>query len=373
LGDHHIHLTPANQQTDYTQKQRTTVPNDSLTFPGQYDRFLTDLKERIRRSQVQAALAINQELIFLYWQIGQEILQNERAQGWGAKVVERLARDLKREFPEMKGFSARNIRYMKSFAEAYPDEAILQRCVAKLPWRHNIALLEKLKSNQDRLWYAEQAIANGWSRDVLVLQIESQLHLRAGNATTNFSQVLPKPQSDLANSLLKDPYHLEFLSLSQDAQERDLENALVTHIRDFLLELGVGFAFVGSQYPIEVDGREYRIDMLFYHLRLRCYVVVELKIGDFQPSFGSQVNFYISAIDDLIRHPDDQPTIGLILCTSKSKTVVEYTLRNLSTPIGVATHRFSNEIQENLPSVEQLETELEAIASEVAANSGEVA
>ncbi|UBF30147.1 PDDEXK nuclease domain-containing protein (plasmid) [Kovacikia minuta CCNUW1] len=338
-----------------------------LTSPANYDDFLNSLKEHIRRSQVQAALAVNQELILLYWQIGWEILSKEQDQGWGAKVVERLALDLKREFPEMKGFSARNIRYMKSFAEAYPDETILQRCVAKLPWRHNIALLEKLKARDERLWYAEQAVENGWSRDVLVLQIESQLHLRMGGATTNFEQILPKPQSDLANSLLKDPYHLEFLSLGKDAQERDLENALVTHIRDFLLELGVGFAFVGSQFPIDVDGREYRIDMLFYHLRLRCYVVVELKIGDFQPSFGSQVNFYISAIDDLVRHPDDQPTIGLILCTSKSKTVVEYALRNLSTPIGVATHRFTKHIEENLPSVEQLEMELEAIASEVTA------
>ncbi|MDX2242254.1 MAG: PDDEXK nuclease domain-containing protein [Leptolyngbyaceae cyanobacterium bins.302] len=342
-----------------------------LSFPENYDDFLNDLKEHIRRAQVKAVLAVNQELVALYWQIGKEILSREREQGWGAKVVERLAMDLKREFPKMKGFSARNIRYMKSFAEAYPDETILQRCVAKLPWRHNIALLEKLKSSEERVWYAQQAIENGWSRDVLVLQIENQLHRRLGEAVTNFEQVLPKSQSDLAQSLLKDPYHLDFLSLSKDAQERDLENALVTHIRDFLLELGVGFAFVGSQFPIEVDGREYRIDMLFYHLRIRCYVVVELKIGDFQPSFGSQVNFYISAIDDLIRHPDDQPTIGLILCTSKSKTVVEYALRNLSTPIGVATHRLSKQIEEGLPSVEQLEMELENALSEVEAQEGE--
>ncbi|MBD1861211.1 PDDEXK nuclease domain-containing protein [Trichocoleus desertorum] len=347
------------------------MPKNFLSSSEDYSDFLNALKERIRHSQIQAALAVNQELISLYWHIGREILAKEQEQGWGAKVVERLALDLKREFPEMKGFSARNIRYMKSFAEAYSDEAILQRCVAKLPWRHNIALLEKLKSTEERLWYAEQAIQNGWSRDILVLQIESELQRRLGSATTNFEQILPKPQSDLANSLLKDPYHLEFLSLSKDAQERDLENALVIHIRDFLLELGVGFAFVGSQFPVEVDGREYRIDLLFYHLRLRCYVVVELKIGDFQPSFGSQVNFYISAIDDLIRHPDDQPTIGLILCTSKSKTVVEYTLRNLSTPIGVATHRLTKEIEESLPSVEQLEMELETLTSEVSAGDEE--
>ncbi len=344
--------------------------SNNLFSRFQYDNFLSSLKERIRQVQTRAALAVNQELMLLYWQIGREILSKEQEQGWGAKVVERLATDLKREFPDMKGFSARNIRYMKALAEAYPDEAILQRCVAKLPWRHNIALLEKLKSLEERLWYAQQTIENGWSRDILVLQISSQLHRRMGGATTNFEQVLPKPQSDLANSLLKDPYHLDFLSLSKDAQERDLENALVTHIRNFLLELGVGFAFVGSQFPIVVDGREYRIDMLFYHLRLRCYIVVELKIGDFQPSFGSQVNFYISAIDDLLRHPDDQPTIGLILCTSKSKTIVEYALRNLNSPIGVATHRFSQDLQASLPSVEQLEMKIEAIAAEVEADAG---
>ncbi len=351
--------------------RREPVPSKLNSLPENYDHCLSDLKERIRRAQVKAALAVNQELVMLYWEIGREILTREQTQGWGAKVVERLAMDLKREFPEMKGFSARNIRYMKALAEAYPDKEILQRSVARLPWRHNIALLEKLKSREDRIWYAQQAIENSWSRDILVLQIENQLHQRLGEAVTNFEQVLPKPQSDLAQSLLKDPYHLDFLSLGKDVQERDLENALVTHIRDFLLELGVGFAFVGSQFPIEVDGREYRIDMLFYHLRIRCYVVVELKIGDFQPSFGSQVNFYISAIDDLIRHPDDQPTIGLILCTSKSKTVVEYALRNLGTPIGVATHRLSKQIEENLPSVERLEMELENVLSEVEATDGE--
>eukprot|EP00210_Caulerpa_lentillifera_P009629 g9185.t1 len=311
-----------------------------LSLPENYDDFLRDLKNRIQQAQLRATVAINQELIILYWNIGRDILQKEKGEGWGAKVVDRIALDLKREFPDMKG-----------------SKSILQRCVAKLSWRQKIALLEKLKSYEERLWYAEQAIENGWSRDVLVLQIESNLHLRIGAATTNFDDVLPKPQSDLAKSLLKDPYHLDFLPLGKEVQERDLENALVTHIR--------------SQFPIEVDGREYRIDMLFYHLRLRCYVVVELKIGDFQPSFGSQVNFYISAVDDHLRHPDVQPTIGLILCTSRSKTVVEYALRNLNTPIGVATHRIHREMGKALPSIEQLEMELEAIASEVIDDSDE--
>jgi len=241
----------------------------------------------------------------------------------------------------------------------------VQRSVALLPWRHNIALLEKLSSVDERAWYAQQAIENGWSRDVLVLQIESKLRDRLGNATTNFSQVLPKPQSDLAQSLLKDPYNLEFLTLSQNAQERDLEAALVHHIRDFLLELGVGFSFMGSQYGIEVDGKEYRMDLLFYHVKLRCFIIVDLKMGEFQPEFSGKMNFYVSAVDALFRHADDNPTIGLILCKSKSKTTVEYALRNVSTPIGVSTHRLPESLEDSLPSVEQLEMELQSAIADI--------
>lgn len=351
--------------------RRSPMSDKTLSLPENYDDFLRALKERIRSAQVKAALAVNQELILLYWQIGREILSRQQQAGWGAKVIERIARDLKKEFPAIQGFSSRNLKYMRAFAEAYPDTEIVQRSIAQLPWRHNIALLEKLKSSEERLWYAQQAIENGWSRDVLVLQIESQLHRRLGGAITNFERVLSKPQSDLANSLLKDPYHLDFLSLSKDAQERDLEAALVAHIRDFLLELGVGFSFMGSQYPIEVDGKEYRLDLLFYHIRLRCFVVIELKMGEFQPEFSGKMNFYVSAIDDLLRHPDDQPTIGLILCKSKSKTTVEYALRNVNTPIGVSTHRLPEHLSESLPSVEQLEMELETIVSEVIAEAGD--
>lgn len=350
---------------------RLPMSDKTLSLPESYDDFLRDLKERIRSAQVKAALAVNQELILLYWQIGREILSRQQQAGWGAKVIERIARDLKKEFPAIQGFSSRNLKYMRAFAEAYPDTEIVQRSIAQLPWRHNIALLEKLKSSEERLWYAQQAIENGWSRDVLVLQIESQLHRRLGGAITNFERVLSKPQSDLANSLLKDPYHLDFLSLSKGAQERDLETALVAHIRNFLLELGVGFSFMGSQYPIEVDGKEYRLDLLFYHIRLRCFVVIELKMGEFQPEFSGKMNFYVSAIDDLLRHADDQPTIGLILCKSKSKTTVEYALRNVNTPIGISTHRLPEHLSESLPSVEQLEMELETIVSEVIAESGD--
>jgi predicted nuclease of restriction endonuclease-like (RecB) superfamily len=346
----------------------TAIVTDSL-LPPNYDRFLKDLKQRIRTAQVKAALAINQEMVMLYWSIGRDILNREEQEGWGAKIVDRLAKDLKAAFPDITGFSARNMRYMKALAEAYPDEQILQRCVAILPWRHNIVLLEKLKDQEQRLWYAAQASANGWSRDILAMQIDSDLYRRQGGAVTNFDRTLPSPQSDLAQQLIKDPYNFSFLSLEKDAQERDLEKALVLHIRDFLLELGVGFSFVGSQYPIEIDGRDFRLDLLFYHLKLRCFVVIDLKMGDFQAEFSGKMNFYVSAVDEVLRHPDDQPTIGLILCRSKSRTIAEFSLRGMSQPIGVATHEIGKELPDNLkdalPTVEQLEAELDNAAAAI--------
>jgi predicted nuclease of restriction endonuclease-like (RecB) superfamily len=231
----------------------------------------------------------------------------------------------------------------------------------QIPWKHNCVILDKVKDPEQRLWYIQQTIANGWSRNVLVLQIESRLFDRQGSAITNFEQALPKPQSDLAQQLLKDPYNFEFLTISQNAQELELERGLVTHIRDFLLELGMGFSFVGSQYPLEVDGTEYRIDLLFYHLQLRCFVVIDLKMGAFQPEFSGKMNFYVAVVDDLLRHATDNPTIGLILCKSKSRTTAEYALRNIQTPIGVSTHKLPQPLQENLPSIEQLEMELQTI------------
>jgi predicted nuclease of restriction endonuclease-like (RecB) superfamily len=318
---------------------------------------------------VRAALSVNRELVLLYWQLGRDILTRQRQQGWGAKVIDRLARDLQKEFPDMKGFSPRNLKYMRAFAEAYPNEPIVQEVLAQITWYHNIALIEKLKSPEERLWYAQKTVENGWSRNVLVHQIETGLHRRLGAALTNFDRTLPKPQSDLAQQLLKDPYNFDFLSLGQEVQERDLERALVNHIRDFLLELGVGFAFVGSQYHLEIDGDDYYIDLLFYHLRLRCYVVIDLKMKEFQPEYSGKMNFYISAVDDLLRHPDDQPTIGIILCRGKKKTVAEYALRDLNKPIGISTYKLKDSLpqtlQGNLPTLEQLEIELNTVASEI--------
>ncbi|MBD1866450.1 DUF1016 domain-containing protein [Cyanobacteria bacterium FACHB-471] len=336
-----------------------------LSSPDNYAVFLNDLKQRIRQAQVKAALAVNQELLLLYWQVGKEILERQQLEGWGAKIIDRLAKDLKQEFPDINGFSRSNLKYMRLFAQSYLEEQISQGVLGQIPWYHNIALLEKLKAPEERVWYAQKAIENGWSRNVLVMQIESDLYRRQGGAITNFAQTLPQPQSDLAQNLIKDPYNFNFLTLQEGAQERELERALVDHIRDFLLELGVGFAFLGSQYSIQVDGKEYRLDLLFYHVQLRCYIVIDLKMTEFEPEFTGKMNFYVSAVDDLLRHPQDQPTIGLILCKSKSKTTAEYALRNLSTPIGVSTHRLPKQLKDNLPSIEQLEIELEAIALEL--------
>ncbi len=340
-----------------------------------YAALLNGLKSRIRQAQVRAALSVNQEMILLYWQIGQEILNRESTEGWGSKVIDRLAKDLKGSFPTMKGFSSRNLKYMRAFAEAYPDSQIVQRSVAQLPWRHNIALLEKLKDSEQRRWYAQKAIENGWSRDVLVMQIETNLLQRQGEAVTNFERTLPPEQSDLSRQLLKDPYNFDFLTLTEATQERDLEQGLLQHIRDFLLELGVGFAFLGSQYLLEVGGKDYRLDLLFYHTRLHCYVVIDLKMGEFEPAFSGQMNFYVSAVNHTIRTERDNPTIGIILCKSKSKTIVEFALDTVQNPIGVSTYKLRDELptglQDSLPSAEQLEMELEAAVSELESEKNE--
>ncbi|MBD0361454.1 MAG: DUF1016 domain-containing protein [Coleofasciculus sp. C3-bin4] len=330
---------------------------------------LKDLKGRIRAAQVKAALAVNKELILLYWQIGCEILARQKEQGWGSKVIDRLAKDLKREFPDITGFSPRNLKYMRAFAEAYPDEQFVQEALAQITWYHNIALLEKLKDTQQRLWYARKTIENGWSRNILALQIESNLYQRQGEAITNFGRTLPAEESDLSHQLLKDPYNFDFLTLSETAQERDLERALVDRIRDFLLELGVGFAFVGSQYRLEIEGDEYFIDLLFYHLKLHRYIVIELKMADFKPEYAGKMNFYVTAVNHLLRDERDDPTIGIVLCRSKKRTVVEFALETVENPIGVATYKLRDDLppalQGQMPTAEQLEMELEAAVAEL--------
>ncbi len=302
--------------------QPNTAPSG---LPAGYPELLLDLKGRIRAAQVRAALSVNRELVLLYWQMGRSILQRQGEEGWGAKVVDRLSADLRSEFPEMKGFSSRNLKYMRAFAEAWEDDRFVQEVLAQITWYHNITLLSKLKDSVEREWYVRQTIENGWSRNVLVHQIEGDLFRRQGKATTNLHRTLSPPQSDLARQILKDPYNFDFLSLGERASERDLHRSLLEHLRDFLIELGVGFAFVGSEYHLEVGDQDFRIDLLFYNLRLRCYVVIELKIGDFAPEQVGKLNFYLSAVDDLIRYADhDGPTIGLLLCKTKNRVIAEY-------------------------------------------------
>jgi predicted nuclease of restriction endonuclease-like (RecB) superfamily len=338
-------------------------PNLKTVLPKGYDSFLSELKDRIRHAQLRAALSVNRELVLLYWSIGRDILVRQEEQGWGAKVIDRLAADLRKAFPEMNGFSPRNLKYMRAFAEAWPDEAIVQQLVAQIPWGHIVRILDYVKAPPEREWYIRQTIENGWSRNVLVHQIESGLYRRQGKALTNFTRTLPAPQSELAQQLVKDPYNFDFLTLSREAQERELERGLLDHIRDFLLELGVGFAFVGNQYPLEVGGEEFRIDLLFYHLKLRAYVVLDLKMGGFKPEFSGKMNFYLSAVDDLLRHPSDEPSIGIILCKSKNKIVAEYALRDLRKPMGVSEYRLTEslpkQLKGSLPSIKQLEAELQ--------------
>lgn len=332
------------------------------SLPAQYDSLLRSLKERIRAAQQRAALSVNRELILLYWSVGRDILARQADAGWGAKVVERLSADLRRALPHMHGLSARNLKYMRALAEAYPDESFVQQVVAQIPWGHNVRLLDSVKAPAEREWYLRQTIENGWSRNVLVHQVESGLFRRQGQALSNFGRTLPEPQSELARQVLKDPYNFDFLTLGPEAKERDLEEALLAHLRTFLLEMGAGFALVGSQYPLEVSGEDYRIDLLFYHLRLRSFVVVDLKVEEFKPEFAGKMGFYLSAVDDLLRHPQDGPSIGLILCKTKDRVVVEYTLRDTTKPIGVAEYRLSDVLPEgvrvNLPSVAELEAEL---------------
>jgi predicted nuclease of restriction endonuclease-like (RecB) superfamily len=336
--------------------------SENLIISEDYKIFFESLKSRIATAQVKAALAVNSELVLLYWQIGREIIERQRTQGWGAKVVDQLSKDLRSAFPEMKGFSTRNLKYMRSLAEQYPNEQFVQATLAQITWYHNITILDKVKLPEEREFYIYKTIENGWSRDILVWQIESKLFERQGRAVTNFELTLPKPQSDLANQLLKDPYNFDFLTLHDNAVERDLENALIANIQKFLLELGVGFAFVGSQYHLEIGGQDFYIDLLFYHLKLRCFVVIDLKMVEFKPEFAGKMNFYLSAVDDLVKHKTDEPTVGLILCKSKNKFIAEYTLRDMKKPIGVSEMQILNALLEdlkgNLPTIEELEAKL---------------
>ncbi len=346
-------------------KEKVSFPiADNLSaMPKNYKRFIQDLKIQIQKERLQSILSANSAMILMYWDIGKAILTQQETEGWGSKVIDRMSHDLKEAFPEMSGFSPRNLKYMRKFAECWNDRSIVQRTVAQIPWRSNITLLDKIKDPKLRLWYAQKTIENGFGRDMLVFQIESQLHLREGNSMTNFKTALPPIDSDLATQSFKDPYIFDFIGNSNHIKERELEQKLIDHIQKFLLELGQGFAFVGKQVHLELGNNDFYLDLLFYHIKLKRYVVVELKTGEFKAEHISKLNMYINVVNDILCQPEDNKTIGLLLVKSKSKVVVEYSLSGLKNPIGVSSweEQIIQSIPENLktslPSIEEIEKE----------------
>lgn len=393
--------------------KQVTKKNGRLTIVDNYPRLLTDIKQRIRTAQVRTAMAGNAGLLMLYWEIGGVLAARQNTEGWGAAVLPSLAIDLHNDLPEVHGFSERNMRRMIQFHQEYPGlfsiwprpvaksqgpsetasigprpvaqlaarpsrgrkgppavaqlptapaESTLLRAITQIPWAHNVILIQMVKDLDTRLWYARKAFEHGWSRDVLSLQIQSRAHERQGKAITNFQRTLPPPQSDLAAQLLKDPYLFDFLTLERPFHERELETGLLRHLQDFLVELGTGFAYVGRQVHLDVGDDDFYVDLLFYHLRLRCFVVIDLKVGRFKAEYAGKMNFYLNVVDDRLRHATDQPSIGLILCEDKNKIVAEYALRGMDKAIGISAYQLTRalpkRLQSLLPSVAQLEKEL---------------
>lgn len=336
-----------------------------------YVKTLADIKKRISEAQIKAAFAVNKELLKLYWYIGETIVKKQKENKWGSKIIEQLAKDLQNSFPGLSGFSRPNIFRMKAFFQAYeivsePPRQFETLAIFNIPWWHNVILLTKLKDYNQRIWYAQKTIENGWSSTVLELKIESNLYSRDGKAITNFTKTLPSPQSDLAQQSLKDPYVFDFLTFHKEHLEKDIEQGLMDNIQKFLLELGKGFAFVGRQYHIEIEEEDFYIDLLFYHIKLKCYVVVELKAQKFEPKDVGQLNFYLSAVDNILKEPEDKPTIGLLLCKTKKNIIAEYALQEINRPIGIAGYETAKfveslpkKLKNNLPSIGEIEKELE--------------
>ncbi len=359
-------------QSSENRKQRGATDRNAMfpvaparnELPGGYSVVLADLKQRISQERLRVVLASNAAMVLLYWDIGRRILDKQESEGWGARVIDRLASDLREAFPEMKGFSPRNLKYMRRFAAEWPDRLIVQAPLAQLTWYHNVALLEKLASVEQRLWYARKSLEHGWSRNVLAFQIEAQAIERQGTAQNNFPATLPPNDSDMAAQIFKDPYLFDFLGTDAPRRERELETGLVEHIQKFLLELGQGFAFVGRQVHLEVGDEDFYLDLLFYHLKLRRYIAIELKARKFEPGDGAQLGMYMTAVDRLLAHPDDKPTLGLLLVREKNKVLVEYALGGSTKPISVAewetqlTRSLPQELQASLPTIEELEAEL---------------
>jgi predicted nuclease of restriction endonuclease-like (RecB) superfamily len=348
---------------------------EPLTLPAGYSQLLDEISSRIATSRVRAALGVSRELVLLYWSIGREILIRQESEGWGTRVIDRLGQDLQARFPGVEGFSPRNLKYMRSLAHAWPDASIVPQRVALLPWGHLRLLLDRVKEPDARQWYLQAALEYGWSRDVLAHMISGQLRERQGKSMTNFRAVLPPADSDMAEQVLRDPYNFDFLTLTDPVRERALERGLLIHLRDLLLELGRGFAFLGSQVPLPVGDQMFYLDLLFYHVRLHCYFVIELKTGDFKPEYAGKLNFYLSAVDGMMKTERDDPTIGLLLCETKNEAIVELSFKNVQKPIGISTYTVTRELpkalEQEIPSmedlkgvVEKLRTELEAARNE---------
>ena len=349
------------------EKEKVVFPiaENLSAMPENYRNFIEEIKKQIRHERLKTVMSANKSMILMYWNIGNSILERQASEGWGAKVIDRMSHDLKESFPDMSGFSPRNLKYMRKFADAWQDIEIVQRTVAQIPWRSNITLLDKLKDPELRLWYAQKTIENGFGKDMLVFQIESSLHLREGNAVSNFKNALPPIESDMAAQSFKDPYIFDFVGNSDHIREKELEQKLVDHIQKFLLELGQGFAFIGRQVHLELGENDFYLDLLFYHVKLKCYLVIELKTGKFDPGYVSKLNMYLNVVNDTLCQPDDNQTIGLLLVKSKEKLVVEYSLSGFQNPIGVSnweseiTKSLPENIKRNLPTIEEIEKELD--------------
>jgi len=349
---------------------------NTLLNTKEYREFIKELKNRIQSAQLKAAVSVNQTMLQLYWDLAERIITRQQASAWGDGILGQISHDLQSEFPDMKGFSLRNLQYMRQWyqfwsetnsivqqAAAQLDNALyVQQLVSQIPWWHNVIIISKVKEQDEALFYVQQTIQNNWSRAVLTHHIESRLYQREGKAITNFKATLPAPQSDLAQQILKDPYNFDFLLLRKKHDEKELEDALIEHVTRFLLELGAGFSYIRRQYKLEVGGDDYFIDLLFYHTRLHCFVVIELKAVKFKPEFAGKLNFYISAVDGILKTEQDNPTIGIIICKSKNDVVVEYALKDIHKPIGVSEYTITKnlpaEYQSSLPSIEQIEAEL---------------
>lgn len=372
---------------------------EKIKTDNTYIALLSELKTKIRQAQQRVAHSLNTEMLVLYWSMGHDISSRIKEAGWGAKVIDNLSKDLRNEFPDSKGFSVRNLKYMRAFAEAYPDflhvniaksekkivqpavaqlentdseqdafmqgelaqsdRAILQPVVALIPWTHHTIILDKIKSAGDRLFYIRKTAENGWTKSVLTFQIESRLHERQGQAITNFDDTLSKHQSDLAKEMLKSPYIFDIAGIAEDVKELDLEKALIKEIRKLMLELGKGFAYVGNQYHLQVGNDDFYLDLLFYNFHLHCFVVFELKIGDFKPEYAGKLNFYVNAIDEQVKSQKDSPTIGVLLCKTPNETVIKYSLKGIESPLGVSDYQLPKKLKSDMPTIEELEAAIQ--------------